>query len=281
MVFQWDAHRKHREQVIRDQGEWIGLVDEDGVPLFDLPLPMEFTAPSTHLNPESLSMTLPTRMPSGEQHPVMAQLIADGLGASDTEGRLQPVSGPSRFIVIEHSKRQVFRVGFARAQGEAGSPSALEIGAVDLLNALDGLPCFSIPGLVKPEWKQAAGDYGAQFKKPRRLSMLKMAQVADGYSVEGPAEETMRRLIKESLDALHRVFGITEDFPYAVSSQSSGKPSPHVIIRPQDRSLLEELTPICQMAGCSLHASLWWPGDPQPPGLELTMPTIVFAVMQR
>lgn len=33
----WINHKKHREQVIQDEGRWIGLLDENGEPLIDLP----------------------------------------------------------------------------------------------------------------------------------------------------------------------------------------------------------------------------------------------------
>ena len=36
-MIDWAAHRKHREQIIADAGQWIGLLDADGNPLMDLP----------------------------------------------------------------------------------------------------------------------------------------------------------------------------------------------------------------------------------------------------
>ncbi|WP_258863537.1 hypothetical protein [Corynebacterium ulcerans] len=33
--------QKHRDQVIADQGQWLGLLDENGIPMMDLPPVME------------------------------------------------------------------------------------------------------------------------------------------------------------------------------------------------------------------------------------------------
>ena len=50
-MIDWTAHRKHREQIIADTGQWIGLLDADGSPLMDLPPVVSMVAPEANSFP--------------------------------------------------------------------------------------------------------------------------------------------------------------------------------------------------------------------------------------
>ncbi|MBH5303519.1 hypothetical protein I8F82_11925, partial [Corynebacterium ulcerans] len=53
MGFDWENHKKHRDQVIADQGQWLGLLDENGTPMMDLPPVMEMRMPEATNDPSS------------------------------------------------------------------------------------------------------------------------------------------------------------------------------------------------------------------------------------
>ncbi|WP_235504367.1 hypothetical protein [Corynebacterium ulcerans] len=134
MGLDWENHRKHRDQVIADQGQWLGLLDENGIPMMDLPPVMEMRMPEATNDPASGMVKLRVQSASGIVHPVIHQLIADGLGKTDDVGRLVPLSEATRFIAIERAgARCVFRVEFAVAEGGAGAPSTLEVHVHDMI----------------------------------------------------------------------------------------------------------------------------------------------------
>ncbi|MDT9411303.1 hypothetical protein [Corynebacterium rouxii] len=281
MVFDWESHRKHREQVQKDHGVWVGLLDENGVPICDFPPMEKLTAPATRMNPESCEGVFLTSA-HGVVHQVVDELVADGLGVTDKEGRLVPSNGATRFMAVECPgiRRRVYQVRFVKASGGEDSPSRLAVHGTDMLTSLMFLPCWSIPGQVSAEFTRAVGDFGKQFSRPRYLAKLKMAAVADGFTVDGPAESTIRDLIKDSLAATYKAFGIS-DWPVQVSTRSSGKPSPRVLIRPTDQSIWDEISGPAAMSGCVVVAFMWLPGDKMPQGLSLSQPTIVVEVIQQ
>lgn len=134
MEFNWENHKKHRDQVIADQGQWLGLLDENATPMMDLPPVMEMRMPEATNDPASGMVKLRVQSASGIVHPVIHQLIADGLGKTDDVGRLVPLSEATRFIAIERAgSRRVFRVDFAVAEGGAGAPSVLAVHGTDML----------------------------------------------------------------------------------------------------------------------------------------------------
>ena len=118
------------------------------------------------------------------------------------------------------------------------------------------------------------------FSRPRELAGMKMVTVADGATLDGPAEATIRRLIAESLAAAVRVAGITKDLPIQVATTPAGRPSPRILLRPTDGPLLEEIAQPAAAAGVIITARMWWPGDTPIVGLTLALPTVVVMVEQ-
>lgn len=284
----WTRDRAHRGQVIADRGQWLGVTDEDGVPLVELPPVSDMSWPRTRGVIESVSLKLRARTESGRPHTVVDELIAHGLGTVDEVGRLEPLSGPARLLVLERDgmRRAFARVTHAVADGDAHSPHTLTIHAVGGLGFLDMLPCPSNPLSWTGPFTRFDRDWVGDetqlnlFASPRDLASCTMITVADGATVEGPADVVIHRLIDESLQAVNRIAEITADPPYITVRRQTGIPSPRMILRPTDRTIWQEVADAALAAGVELTADLWWPGDPQPPGHILTRPTIVFTVSQ-
>lgn len=284
----WISHKKHRAQVATDFGQWVGLIDENGVPIMDLPPVIELTAPETRNSPSSFKATLGTLIAGGRVHPVVDDLIGPDLGKTDSTGLLVPSFAPTRFIVVERpgASRLTYRVTHSEASGGVEYPSRLTVNGVDLLSVYAGIPAFSAPTTVSGTWTRFERDWAgpenvaATFSKPRDLQDLKMSTVADGATIEGPAEATIKRLIGESLDAAFKAIGITSDPPMQLIPGSSGLSSPLLLIRPTDKSLWEELASLAHYAGVRLTANMWWPGDAIPAGMTLSQPTILLNAIQ-
>lgn len=283
----WDNHRKHRDAVARDHGQWVGLCDQDCVPMHDLPPTMELTAPETRLAPQSLQVKIAARSRAGVTNPVVDELIAADLGRVDTQGQLIPANNKTRFIVVERPgvPRRAYTVTHAVAEGIGVAPAVLTIHGTDMLRLLSGIPAMSAPTTWTGEWTTFTRDWagpenqGITFSTPRDLAGMKLVTVADGATIEGPAEDTIRRLVTESLTAAFRVAGVT-DHPIQVVPTPTGVPSPRVLIRPTDKPLWEEIAPIALASGVRITATMWWPGDPVPTGLTLTQPTVIVRVEQ-
>lgn len=286
----WAKHKAHREQVMADHGQWMGLLDEDGVPIMSLPQVTDMDWPTTRGVIDSVSTTLHTRTPSQRPHGVVAELVADGLGNLDEIGRLEPNSGPTRMIALERPgmKRETMRVTHAEAEGDSLSPHTLTIHGITLNGTLDMLPCPSNPLSWTGDFTRFDRDWvgdeeGTElFEKPRDLASFTMITVADGASVDGPAADVViHRIIDESLAAVHRVAGITDHPPYvAVLADRGHRQSPRLILRPTDQTIWQEVGEAALVSGVAITADLWWPGDQPVPGHDLSLPTIVFTVKQ-
>jgi len=266
----WAQHRAHRAQVVADDGQWLGLLDADFVPIMDLPPVVSLSAPQTRNNPESLEVALRVQSAAGHVHPVVGQVIADGLGRVDAEGKLVPLTEASRLVALERpGERRLFKITHAVASGGADAPATLTVHAIDCLDLLGGYPCWSVPNSITGQWHRLAEDYAVTWSRPRDMQSLHMAAQADGFSVAGKAVEVIYRLVSESLAATYRAVGISEvsrmptlAVPPAPSS------SPEVLVRPEDASIWEVVQPVAAAAGVRVSARLWWPGDPVETAVE-------------
>ena len=172
------------------------------------------------------------------------------------------------------------------ARGDADAPATLTIHGVGLTKLLSRFPAMSAPTTWQTSFRRFERDWvgpentKVAFSRPRELAGMKMVTVADGATLDGPAEATIRRLIAESLAAAFRVAGITKDLPIQVATTPTGRPSPRILLRPTDGPLLEEIAQPAAAAGVIITARMWWPGDPPVTGLVLSLPTVVVAVEQ-
>lgn len=285
----WADHKAYRAQCVKDTGSWIGLLDQDWVPMMGLPAPVSMRWPRVRGAIDSIEITLPVRTPSGLPHPVVRELVADELGEVDELGRLVPHTGPARLIAVEQAgfQRRVMLITHTVAEGDEHSPHTLTIHGVSLAGYLDLIPCPSNPVSWKGDFTRFDRDWVGDpttrdlYRQPRDLAPATMIAVADGASVEGDADHVIHRLLKESFDAVHRIAGITTDPVYiAVLAERQGTPQ-RMIHRPTDETLWKELAARALAANVTVTPQLWWPGDtPVPDHHNLKLPTLIFTVRQ-
>lgn len=283
-----EEHRAHRAQVIKDLGQWVGLLDNQGQHLIDLPPPISMVAPESRNAPSSLELTIPVKSPRGIIHPAVRELVADNLGKTTTDGTLAPVTNETRFIAIERAGvRRVYWIVYVVAKGVGAEPVTLTIHGVDLLKLLSRFPAISATTTWEGTFTRFTRDWAGPentavvFQQPRELAPMKMANTAHGATLEGAAEIVIRRVIKESLQTAFIAAGYRLDHPIQVLPLRSGRPSPKILFRPSDGPLWEEIAGPAAAAGVQITAFMWWPGDPQPLGLDLHLPTVVIKVEQK
>lgn len=252
---QW---RKHIDQVLADEGEWIGVADEDGYPIYELVGEVSF--PESHLQAESAEITV--NVEPGDR--VLDDLVGDRLGVMDDSGRLVPANGPTRLLVVERSgRRRAATITHTVATGGV-TPSRLTIHAVDLLDGLSWWPCPSIPleGWEMGKWEEWSTDAsGEKYAQPRELAALKFATKLTNYAVRGKARSVLRDVVQDSFDAVNTLYGWGED-PHAVVDWSGPEDDTgEVALRLTDDSVWDSIAETARSAGLGVYVDLWWPGD--------------------
>lgn len=251
--------RKHIDYVVKDEGQWLGILDENGLPLYELPAYSSVSFPEAHLDASSAEVVVPVS--AGDT--VLDDLVGEGLGVQDAAGRLVPASGPTRLLMLARpGERRVGTVTHTVAGG-VSAPSTLTVHAVDLLNGLSWWPCPSIP----VEWGRAqftdwdTDASGEKYTSSRRLAQLQFATNADGYTKRGAAVSVIRDLIQDSFDAVNSLYGWADN-PHAVVEYPTGvDESPEVFIRVNDDPVLDTVAEHARSAGVGIEVILWWPGD--------------------
>lgn len=253
---QW---RKHIDQVVADEGQWFGILDENGLPLYEFGGIVHVSFPETRLATSSVEATV--NVTPGDR--ILDDLVGEGLGVVDDAGRLAPANGPLRMLCqIRPGERQTAYITHTVVEG-VGTPSRLTIHGVDLLDALATWPCPSIPHEWGEhefsEWSTDASN--TKYATPRTLAQLPFATKADGYTVSGPARDTVRHLVQDSFDAVNALYGWRYSEHAFVEFDGTPDISPRVVIRVNDDPVLDTVAEPARSAGLGIEVRLWWPGD--------------------
>lgn len=261
MATDWNSVQTSVKQVIRDRGQWIGLLNEDWEPIAELE-PTLFQETDTRLAAPEVSLTLPGRDSGSRVSLAVDELVAEDLGVFDERGYFRAKNDVARSIcVAREGYRQAFFIPYLDAEGQR-APESLTVEAAGLLSLLEAWPCPSIPESWRGQWSTETGDAGVEkYDRERELSLVEMATRADGYTVNGPAEPTIQNLIQDSLDAVNSHMGWTADPHMVVDMASTGRTSPEVMIRVEDDLVLPTVDESARLAGVNISVDLWWPGD--------------------
>lgn len=258
----WADWRKTIDHTVADHGQWVGLCDGWGKPLIELPF-QSLTAPSSRLSVSTLALTMDARGGSHVPvHPAVELMIADGLGQFSDTGELVVKDHIVDMVAIQRpSMRRGYVTSYPAVSGAGQAPTQLKVTGTDLKDRLAVWPCPSIPRTWMPNWELRAGDV-VTYDTPRTMASIDMALVADGYTVTGPAELTIKHLVQDSFDAVNTQNGWGNTPHLVVDMTPTGRHSETIHIQTDDRMLLETIVAPAQMAGVNITVDLWWPGDP-------------------
>ena len=261
MALTFEDYRKHIDQVVADSGQWLGILDENGWPILDLPPVVSLTASETRLSAESVDCVIP--LSGGAGRAVAEELLAQDITDVDSSGQLIQGDTPARFLcAVRPGERRTYFLANPQAEGVA-TPSQATLSGVELLDGLAAWPCPSIPSLWKQRnfstWTTDAS--GQTYKTPRELAQIEVANKADGYTEKGKARTVIRELIQDSLDAVNDIMGWND--PHMVVDFGGGvDTSKTVVIRTDDSSIWDTVAEPAKNAGVGIQVDLWWPGDP-------------------
>lgn len=297
MAVDWDAHRKHRRSAVEAEGQWVGMLDENCLPLYDLPPLISLTAPETRNAPVSLQAQCVATDLDGHPNVLFEDLFPkhlDGIEV-DKQGKTVAALDAARFVLVERAGwRRAYRVTHVVLSGGVRSPYTVELHGTDMLSELNRHVAWSAPGRRLGRFREFTRDWagnsttGRTFSKPRMLQDIKLVTVADGVTLGGSPEDTAESTIREVIDLSLKtswlrtgVQAIVDNPPIVVSSEKSGRKSPSVLVRMADEKLLETVGPIADKAGVTIQVNLWLPGDKPVPGRSRSdVPVMVVTVKQ-
>lgn len=244
---QWQAHIN---QVIADEGQWVGLADENLAPLMDMPPVISLSAPQARLASSSVEATFLWSPVLGEQ------LVGDGLEAH------KPVDLPTRFLIIARpGGRRAYTITHSVVEGITG-PSTVTVHGVDLVETLAWWPAPSAPIAWKPNWQEFTTDASMlPYDTPRRLTWIEMGQKATNTTFREKAATNIRNRIQDSFDAVNETMGWADDPHAVVEYPPTPDTSPELLIRMTDDYLWDTLSAPAMNAGVTITVDLWWPGD--------------------
>lgn len=253
---QW---RKHIDRVVQDEGQWVGIADENGYPIYELVGKINF--PESHLQAASAEITV--NVEPGDR--ILDDLVGDSLGQMDAAGRLVPANGPARLLVlVRPGERRAAIVTHVVVTGQA-TPSQVTVHGVDLLDSLASWPCPSInlEGWEMAKWQQRKTDAsGIRYGKVREMAQLQFATKLYRYAKRGTARDVLRVIVQDSFDSVNKLYG-WQDNPHAVVAFGGAKDtSGEVALRISDDSIWETIAETARAAGLTIDVELWWPGDP-------------------
>lgn len=291
-VVDWASNKAHRQAVAADEGYWVGLANEHGEPVMDFPPLLSMVAPETRNAPVSFQATAVVKSHAGDVHPLVDELFADGFSSVgvDREGRMDVVLDSTRYVYVLREELRAYRVSHCVISGGFESPEQIEIHGADMLSELNRHVAWTAPATELGSFYTFTRDWagpenvGVTFKDPRDLQDIKLVTVADGVTLSGPAESTLREMIQVSLETGWFRTGeqsVVDDPPIVVAPGGSGLSSPEILIRATDDKLLDTVAPVAAAAGVRVSAQMWLPGDAPVEGLALgDSPKIVVRVEQ-
>lgn len=280
---EWRGFHTVKQKRLAESDKVVYLLDGNGEPLLEIAEYRDLSAPQADGESASAKLIVPIRSEFGQDHPLISELIAEDLGTQDEEGRLVVATQKTRMLLVEHQNgiRFCYRITHCVAKGGQAYPAEIEINGVETTSILSRLPAFSVPHSAKhAKVRTYKNDFARNFKKERHIAGIRMGHVLDGYTKEGPADEIITEIIRESLDALAGIFSHFEkgQFPYAVERIPGGT-SPRALIPVRDEDILSTVEKTAQAAGVGITSRIVFPYEEGNNGI--TAPQIKFVVSQR
>ena len=257
---QW---RRHIDYVVETEGQWVGLLDENGWPLLDFPAVVNVQAPETRMAASSVEVTADVSAGGGRR--LLDELVADGLGKQEQNARLTPAVGAARFICLtrQAGERIVARVVHTVVAGGA-SPVTMAVHGTDLTEGLAWWPCPSAP----QHWRNAQfSDWTTDasylpYRKTRSLAKVQFATDTLATTKRGTARDLIRDVIQDAFDTVNAARGWSSDpHAYVDYGQTGRDTTPEVLIRLDDSYVWDTVAATALQSGVTIQVDLWWPGD--------------------
>lgn len=272
----WVAHKAHRTQVMREHGQWVGILNKDYNPVLDVEDWVSASWPGVFADTGSMQMVFDGHLADGSRNPAVEHLLTADLGNLDDPGSMEQLFHSGVHIAVERPglPRRTYRILDLSPEGGTDFPRSMTVTGLDSVEHLKHTPLWA---------------------DPSNRSKIVQLQFADIQS--GSAEDVSRKLIGRNLigyqqpSLLRNMFSWTNTY-WDASQWSGFNPDLHSVIcspirsgLPSEWSVVEArwdnawdlLKATWDAAGILPTAELWLPGDTQPfpSHTTLRLPTVI------
>ena len=259
----WVGHRAHRHAVMREQGQWVGILDRNWEPVLTIEDWESATWGAVFGDTGSMEMQLLGHLADGSRNPAVEALLMADLKELDNPASMEQLFHSGIQIAVERPglARRVYKVTSLTPEGGVDYPTRLTVAGADMVEHLKHLPLWA---------------------DPSNRSKIVQLQFADIQ--QGSVEDVSRKLIGRNLigyqqpSLLSSMFSWTDNYSnpstwrgfnpqlhnLICSPIKSGLPSEWCIIDARWDNAWDLISASWQAAGVLPIVDLWLPGDTQP-----------------
>lgn len=259
----WVGHRAHRHAVMREQGQWVGILDRNWEPVLTIEDWESATWGAVFGDTGSMEMQLLGHLADGSRNPAVEALLMADLKELDNPASMEQLFHSGIHIAVERPglARRVYKVTSLTPEGGVDYPTRLTVAGADMVEHLKHLPLWA---------------------DPSNRSKIVQLQFADIQ--QGSVEDVSRKLIGRNLigyqqpSLLSSMFSWTDNYSnpstwrgfnpqlhnLICSPIRSGLPSEWCIIDARWDNAWDLISASWQAAGVLPIVDLWLPGDTQP-----------------
>jgi hypothetical protein len=259
----WVGHRAHRHSVMREQGQWVGILDRNWEPVLTIEDWESATWGAVFGDTGSMEMQLLGHLADGSRNPAVEALLMADLKELDNPASMEQLFHSGIHIAVERPglARRVYKVTSLTPEGGVDYPTRLTVAGADMVEHLKHLPLWA---------------------DPSNRSKIVQLQFADIQ--QGSVEDVSRKLIGRNLigyqqpSLLSSMFSWTDNYSnpstwrgfnpqlhnLICSPIKSGLPSEWCIIDARWDNAWDLISASWQAAGVLPIVDLWLPGDTQP-----------------
>ena len=259
----WEGHRAHRHGVMREQGQWVGILDRNWEPVLTIEDWESATWGAVFGDTGSMEMQLLGHLADGSRNPAVEALLMADLKELDNPASMEQLFHSGIHIAVERPglARRVYKVTSLTPEGGVDYPTRLTVAGADMVEHLKHLPLWADPS-----------------------NRSKIVQLQFSDIQQGSVEDVSRKLIGRNLigyqqpSLLSSMFSWTDNYSnpstwrgfnpqlhnLICSPIKSGLPSEWCIIDARWDNAWDLISASWQAAGVLPIVDLWLPGDTQP-----------------
>lgn len=275
MAIDWESFKARRAREVREQGQYVGILDKDWNPVMDIEDWESAEWGGAFLEVGSMQMVLPGSLSDGSPNPVVEYLISADVADFNEPSRLDRMFHEGVHIMVEREgARRVYRVLDVAPEGGRSTPNFVTVTGVELLEHLKHLPLWADPSNHSKVVQLSFNDRqaGSVEEVSRKLIMRNL----HGYQ-QPSLLANMLSWTNHTTDVGHWRSVNPDMHAVMCSPIPSGVPSEECIVEARWDNAWDLLLPSWQAAGVMPRARLWLPGDAQPfPNhTTLNLPTLI------
>ena len=141
----WAAHKAHRLQVMREHGQWVGLLDKDYNPVLDVEDWVSAEWPGVFADTGSMTMVFDGHLADGSRNPVVEHLLMADLGNLDDPGSMEQLFHSGVHIAVERPglPRRCYKVLDISPEGGVDFPRSMTVTGLSEIEHLKHLPLWA------------------------------------------------------------------------------------------------------------------------------------------